>query len=104
LISLYEYEAEGINQVNSSNTTHTTIFKTLSSAYNNLGAVYQRQNNEAKASISYWKAIDFAKRIDRENEFARLNLARSFKNRADVTPVFDEEIPAFIEAYREGID
>lgn len=102
LISLFEHDAEMITKVVPTKLEHVRIFQTLSLTYNNLGAVYQRQNNEVKSSISYWKAIDYAKRIDRENEFARVNLARSFKVRKDsIMPIIDENIPSDIPDYME---
>jgi pilus assembly protein FimV len=101
LISLFEHDAEMITKVVPNKLEHVRIFQTLSLTYNNLGAVYQRQNNEVKSSISYWKAIDYAKRVDRENEFARVNLARSFKVRKDnIMPIIDENIPSSIPDYR----
>ncbi len=102
LISIFEHDAEVIAKVVPNKLEHIRIFQTLSLTYNNLGAVYQRQNNEVKSSISYWKAIDYAKRIDRENEFARVNLARSFKVRKDsIMPIIDENIPFSIQDYRQ---
>ncbi len=102
LISYYENEAEQIRMPSEGNTEHIKIFNTLASAYNNLGAIYQLQNNEGKSSISYWKAIDYADRINRENQFARVNLARSFKDKSYVVdPILDENIPYSIDVYRE---
>jgi pilus assembly protein FimV len=102
LISIFEHDAEMIAKVVPSKLEHIRIFQTLSLTYNNLGAVYQRQDNEVKSSISYWKAIDYAKRIERENEFARVNLARSFKVRKEsIMPIIDENIPFSIQDYRE---
>lgn len=100
LISIFERDAEKIKTVIPSRTEHINIFQTLASAYNNLGAIYQRKNNETKSSISYWKAIDYAKKLDRENEFARVNLGRAFKTRNEqIMPVLDENIPFSIESY-----
>jgi len=105
LISIFEHDADSIKQVVSHKPDHVRIFQTLSLAYNNLGAVYQRQDDEVKSSICFWKAIDYAKRINRENEFARVNLARSFKVYSEkVMPVIDENIPFSIAAYRENVD
>ena len=76
----------------------------LSSAYNNLGAVYQAQSNEAKSEISYWKSIDYAQHINSDNEFARVNLARSFKKGGETgEAILDESIPYSIEYYREDL-
>jgi len=105
LISIFEHDADSIGQVVSHKPDHVRIFQTLSLAYNNLGAVYQRQDDEVKSSICFWKAIDYAKRINRENEFARVNLARSFKVYSEkVMPVIDKNIPFSIAAYRENVD
>ncbi len=104
LISVYEDEAERIRSPREGNTQHIKIFNSLASAYNNLGAVYQLQNNEGKSSISYWKAIDYSRRINRENQFARVNLARSFKEKSYVVePILDENIPYSIDVYREDM-
>jgi tetratricopeptide (TPR) repeat protein len=103
LVSVYEHEAESIKTVQPSRQDHLTVFLTLSSAYNNLGAVYQRKNDETKSSISYWKSIDYAKRIGRENEFARVNMGRAFKERSEpLMPILDENIPFSIDVYEFG--
>ncbi len=100
LVSVLEREAENVKTVMPDRADHIRIFQTLSSAYNNLGAVYQRRNNEAKTSICYWKSIDYAKRIERENEFARVNMARAFKQRTEaIQPILDENIPFSVEVY-----
>lgn len=100
LISLFERDAEGIRTVVPDRKDHIKIFQSLSSAYNNLGAIYQRKNNETRSSVSYWKAIDYAKRIERENEFARVNLGRAFKQRSEpILPILDENIPYSIGVY-----
>jgi tetratricopeptide (TPR) repeat protein len=99
VISIFESKADSIRQVYLDRTEHIKIFQTLSSAYNNLGAVYQLQNSETKSNISYWKAIDYAKKIERENEFARVNLARSVRaGRSNVLPILDENIASDIYA------
>ncbi len=101
VISFFEGKADSITHVLPDRAEHIKIFQTLSSAYNNLGAVYQVQNSESKSNISYWKSIDYAKKIDRENEFARVNLARAFRSgRGNVLPILDENIVADIYAYR----
>ncbi len=100
VVSVLEREAEKIKTVAPNRDDHVKVFQTLSSACNNLGVVYQRMNNETRSSISYWKAIDFAKRIERENEFARVNMARAFKTRPEpITPILDENIPFSIDIY-----
>ena len=103
LINVSEYEAEGIRMVDKSKKEHVRLFRSLASAYNNLGAVYQLQNDESKSSISYWKGIDYAKRIDIENEFARVNLARSLNRTAKSEPILDENVPYSIKYYREDM-
>ena len=101
LISLFEREAEAIRTVLPDRTDHLKVFLTLASSYNNLGAIYQRKNNETRSSVSYWKAIDYAKRVEHENEFARVNLARAFKPREEpISPILDENIPYSIDIYR----
>ncbi len=104
LISVFEYEADRIRLPNPGMASHVKVFRTLSSAYNNLGAVYQQRNNEAKSAICYWKSIDYAKRLDTENEFARVNLARGFREReTQAEPILDEDIPYSVDIYREDL-
>jgi tetratricopeptide (TPR) repeat protein len=102
-ISLSEYDAEKIKFVEISRKDHVKLFGTLASVYNNLGAIYQKQNEEGKSSLSYWKAIDYAKRLKTENDFARVNLARSYKPGRKVEPIIDENIPFSIDYYRENM-
>ncbi len=102
-ISVSEYDAEKIKFVEISRKEHVKLFGTLASVYNNLGAIYQKQNEEGKSSLSYWKAIDYAKRLNVENDFARVNLARTYKPGRKVEPIIDENIPFSIDYYREGM-
>ncbi len=98
LVSVYEYEADRIKNPSKTRNSHIKIFQTLSSAYNNLGAVYQNLNEGEKRDLAYWKSVEFAKKIDRENEYARVNLARSHR---DAQPLLDESIPFSIDYYSE---
>ncbi|MBN2401965.1 MAG: tetratricopeptide repeat protein [Spirochaetes bacterium] len=102
VISFFESKADRIPQIVPGRNEHTRIYQNLASAYNNLGAIYQIQNNESKSNISYWKAIEYAKKIEKENEFARVNLARAFKTkRENVLPIIDENIAVTIDTYKE---
>jgi tetratricopeptide (TPR) repeat protein len=101
LISVLERKAESIQNPSASREKHVRIFDTLGTAYNNLGAVYQNQEDESRSHISYWKGIDYAKRVEHENEFARVNLARSFRPGTENEPILDESIPFSVEAYRQ---
>ncbi|HQI37369.1 MAG TPA: hypothetical protein PLH80_02245 [Spirochaetota bacterium] len=104
MIAVFERKAESIRRPMPERNEHIIIFQSLASAYNNLGAVYQIQGNETKSSIAYWKAIEYATRIGRENEFARVNLARGFKPRVTpIMPILDESIPYSIDIYREDM-
>src|SRR6056297_3382120 len=104
LITVFENKAEGIQKVFTERDDHVTIFQSLASAYNNLGAIYQLQGDESKSSISYWKAIEYATRLNRENEFARVNMARSFKPRREpIMPILDENIPYSLDHFRKSM-
>lgn len=100
LISVLEYEADKIRVVDLSKASNVKIFQTLSSAYNNLGAVYQNTGEHQKRDLAYWKAIDYGNKMRQENEYARVNLARS--NR-DAEPILDKWIPFSIDIYREDM-
>ncbi|OHD63151.1 MAG: hypothetical protein A2176_11430 [Spirochaetes bacterium RBG_13_51_14] len=102
LVSVYEFELDKMKIPRYDLEGHVKLVTFLSGSYNNLGAVYQVQNNEAKSDISYWKSIDYAQRINTDNEFARVNLARSFKKTGEIgEPILDESIPYSIDIYRE---
>ncbi|MFW6365524.1 MAG: tetratricopeptide repeat protein, partial [Spirochaetota bacterium] len=102
LTNIYEYEADRIREAQAENQTHNKVFGTLSSAYNNLGAVYQKQGELEKSAISYWNAIEYAQKINEENEFARVNLARGTREREEpVDPILDDNIPYSIDYYTE---
>lgn len=104
LISIFERQAESITKIFPDRADHVKVFQTLATAYNNLGAVYQRKNDETRSNVSYWKAIDYAKRIDRENEFARVNMARAFKERSEpIKPILDEDIPFSLAVYSKDM-
>ncbi len=100
MINVLEYEAESIGLVELGSNKHNRVFGALSSAYNNLGAVYFLQNDESKSSISYWKSIQYAKKLEMENEFARVNLARTMNRPDRPDPITDENVPYSIQAYK----
>ncbi len=100
LISVMEYEADKIRNIDFSKVSHVKTFQTLSSAYNNLGAVYQNTGEHQKRDLAYWKSIEYGQKIRQENEYARVNLARS--NR-DAEPLLDKWIPFSIDIYREDM-
>jgi tetratricopeptide (TPR) repeat protein len=104
LVSAYEYEIDKMKIPRRDLEGHKKLFTFLSASYNNLGVVYQAQNNEAKSDISYWKSIDYAQQINTDNEFARVNLARSFKKAGEPGEgILDEFIPYSIDYYREDM-
>ena len=104
LISVFEYDADRIKIPSMSNSNQVKVFRSLSTAYNNLGAIYQLRENEAKSGICYWKSIDYAKRLETENEYARVNLARGFRERkTEQDPILDEDIPYSVDIYREDM-
>ncbi|MBP7737945.1 MAG: tetratricopeptide repeat protein [Spirochaetes bacterium] len=101
LISAYEYELDKMKIARRDLPGHVKLVQFLSSTYNNLGAVYQGKNNESKSEISFWKSIDYAQLINSDNEFARVNLARSFRKEGGAgEPILDESIPYSMEYYR----
>ena len=104
VISIFEIDAGKIKKVDNRATKHIKIFETLTAAYNNLGAVYQLQNNEAKSSLSYWKSIEYAQRLGTESEYSRVNLGRSFKQRTEeIQPLINDNIPYSLQIYREDM-
>ncbi len=101
LISVLERETEEIQAPNPRKTEHLKLYHTLSSAYNNLGAIYQLQGNEVKSNLCYWRSIEYSKQLEKENEYARVNMARSFRERREaVMPLLDDEIPFSMDVYR----
>lgn len=103
LIASLEHKAERIRRPEANNPRHYKLYMGLSSAYNNLAAVYQLERDETRTSVNYWKSIDYAKRLGRENEYARVNLARAFKGDRRQNPIIDENIPYSIDYYREDM-
>ncbi len=101
LISVYENESAKINSVILSNNDHIKVYQTLSTAYNNLGAVYHMQSKDSESGICYWKAVDNSAKIMRENEFARVNLSHLFKvNQPPVDPILDDNLPYSINVFQ----
>ena len=103
LSSVFEYEAERIRRPDPIQQNHTMIYETLSATYNNLGAIYQKLDRFDRSSISYWKSIEFAGRLGGDNEFARVNLARSYREDKRIEPILDENIPYSLPYYREDM-
>lgn len=104
LINFYEYESEKIQSPQPSNAEHRKIFTSLSSAYNNIGAVYQKQEEGEKSAISYWHAIEYSRSIGQESEFARVNINKvDHKKDQPDDPILDDNIPYSIDYYKEDM-
>lgn len=61
---------------------HQEVYQTLVAAYNNIGAVYEKQGNTAEALKHYWKAIETARKISEISEIAMSNKDLIFKKEA----------------------
>ncbi|WP_078127629.1 tetratricopeptide repeat protein [Leptospira alexanderi] len=61
---------------------HQEVYQTLVAAYNNIGAVYEKQGNTAEALKHYWKAIETARKINEISEIAMSNKDLMFKKEA----------------------
>lgn len=103
LIASYEYDAETIKVPKQGDSNHYKIYMSLSTAHNNLAAVYQDLDSENKSVVNYWKSIDYAQRLGRENEYARVNINRAFKGGRKIEPIIDESIPYSIKYYKEDM-
>ncbi|WP_036097777.1 tetratricopeptide repeat protein [Leptospira noguchii] len=61
---------------------HQEVYQTLIAAYNNIGAVYEKQGNTSEALKHYWKAIETARKINEVSEIAMSNKDLMFKKEA----------------------
>lgn len=96
---------------------HQKLFLTLAALYNNLGATYEREHNEARKRGAsrrsledlekntlkyYWKAIESARKVDEDNDIARTNLQMAFKPGLRKTePVLDDWISPVLPSLNE---
>lgn len=86
---------------------HQKVFLTLAALYNNLGAVYEKEFNEAKKRGAsqrsledleknslkyYWKSIESARKVEEDNEIARTNLQKAFRSAVKSDPALDDWI------------
>ncbi len=89
-------------KINKENEDEVNDMEILSAIYNNLGVSYIYLNNETRALVYLWKAVESAKKIDYNNENApaRINIQYIFnskKNKSVSTkPVIFKEIPRSI--------
>ena len=103
LISVMEYEADKITVVDPARVNHVKVFQSLSSAYNNLGVVYNDMNDYAKRDLAFWKSVENCSKLNRQNEYARVNMARGYRKDGAERHVLDESIPYSIDIYREDL-
>ena len=93
----YEKRADDILKPSSGNKAHVKLFTRLAIIENNLGAIYELLEDEARATEHYWKSVDYSQRVSRENEIARYNLKLSFKRAGladrESIPVIMDYIP-----------
>ena len=93
----YEKRAGDILKPSGSNKAHIRLFTRLAIIENNLGAIYELLEDEARATEHYWKSVDYSQRVSRENEIARYNLKLSFKRAGladkESIPVIMDYIP-----------
>lgn len=103
LISVMEYEAEKITVVDPARVNQVKIFQSLSSAYNNLGVVYNDMNDYAKRDLALWKSVENGSKLNRQNEYARVNMARGYRKDGAERHILDESIPYSIDIYQEDL-
>ncbi|HPF05298.1 MAG TPA: tetratricopeptide repeat protein [Spirochaetota bacterium] len=103
LISVMEYEADKLTVVDPDRVNHVKIFQSLSSAYNNLGVVYNDMNDYAKRDLALWKSVENGSKLDRQNEYARVNMARGYRKDGTERYVLDESVPYSIDIYQENM-
>jgi len=102
IISRYERIANSIRKVYPENEFHYEVFSLLSRSYNNIGVVYEMEGDKEKALSSYWKAVDYARRIGVENVVARINLERAFRRGFSEKPLIYADIPQKV-FYRKSL-
>ena len=98
MIYVMEYEADKSGTPDFGKKSNVKLFQSLTTGYNNLGAVYQQLQEYDKRDLAYWKAIEYSQRMGKESEYARTNLARSHRN---AEPFIDDSIPFSIDYYSE---
>lgn len=103
LINVMEYEADKITVVDPTRVNHLKTFQSLSSAYNNLGVVYNDMNDYAKRDLALWKSVENGSKLNRQNEYARVNMARGYRRDGAERHVLDESIPYSIDIYQEDL-
>ncbi|MCB1173380.1 MAG: hypothetical protein KDK39_07445, partial [Leptospiraceae bacterium] len=103
----YDVQVNAIQNPDPENEEHQHLFLTLSAIQNNIGAVNEMeylemktrgaskrdlQNLESESLQHYYRAIDLARQMNRDNEIARTNLQLSFKEgiRRDRDPLLDD--------------
>ena len=104
----YERKALRVRNPNASDSKHQELYLTLSAVYNNLGAIYEIEYLEQarqgagqttleslrdKALVFYWKAVEAARKIDRDNEIARVNVKLAFRRNPGANPAGDSGRP-----------
>ena len=103
LISVMEYEADKIKMVDPTRVNQIKIFQSLSSAYNNLAVVYNETNDFAKRDLALWKSVEYGSKLNRQNEYARVNMARGYRKEDADRAIIDESIPYSIDIYLEDM-
>jgi len=84
LIYIRDYYEKIVNKIkvpSATNKFHQYYISKLSMIYNNLGAIYERLNNEKKSLNYYWKSIEMSKLISKENEIAKINIRLNLKRK-----------------------
>ena len=90
----FERKILAVKRPNPEDLDHRKLFLTLSAAYNNIGAVFEKEyiemlengasreiltELEKKTLLSYWNAIETARKVEYDNEIARTNQQLAFK-------------------------
>jgi len=75
--------AANIGNIRLANVEHVMIYTKLAIVENNIGAIFEMMGNEneKEALDHYWKSVEYANKISRENEIARMNIRLGFKRK-----------------------
>lgn len=98
----YEMKEQTLGRIDTENSDHREIYETLTSVYNNIGAVYEKKQDTINALKYYWKAMETARKIGSVSEIATSNKDLVFaRSKLDREPLLEDWLPPTLDKLKD---
>lgn len=98
----FEMKEQTLGRIDTEDSDHREVYETLTSLYNNIGAVYEKKQDTINALKYYWKAMETARKIGTVSEIATSNKDLVFaRSKLDREPLLEDWLPPTLDKLQD---